>query len=448
VAGCGPVPTDGSPLPEAIAIANHDGSLNGVWISDGYGWVFDIEGETFRAYNHTSAYCRRDLEIEETFAYGGDASRVENGRLIGGSALDPTRYAFDRVGGLPASCSAAPAESSPELVFDAFVATLSDHYAFFEVRGVAWDSLTRASRAQVTPNTSDEDLREIFKGIMSDINDPHVTLEGPDFLIGVADSESDQRIKSLAASRGVSEDEAMTDWLMDHIRRNIREEIFSGPSEARGRGRINFGSINEDVGYLSIVSFGQLVEGEMEASVDEINTALDDAIDLWGDAGAVIVDVSGNGGGVDYMARTLAARFASESTTGVYKYAGDAKDQTPQALTLAPSDRTRFTGEVFVLTTDLTVSAGETFVLYMRAQPNVTHVGEPTRGALSDMLYKPLPNGWSVSVSNEVYLDKDNKLWEGRGIEPEVLMTVFVDGNPYEGHSDTVKRLVEMIMAR
>lgn len=52
------------------------------------------------------------------------------------------------------------------------------------------------------------------------------------------------------------------------------------------------------------------------------------------------------------------------------------------------------------------------------ALPNVTRIGTPTYGVLSDMLEKHLPNGWSFSLSNEVYLAVDGKLYEGLGIPP------------------------------
>lgn len=51
---------------------------------------------------------------------------------------------------------------------------------------------------------------------------------------------------------------------------------------------------------------------------------------------------------------------------------------------------------VFVLTSDVTVSAAGTLLLSLRALPNVTHLGATTRGALSDVLTKPLLNGWEV----------------------------------------------------
>ena len=70
----------------------------------------------------------------------------------------------------------------------------------------------------------------------------------------------------------------------------------------------------------------------------------------------------------------------------------------PQPFHVEPSKRARYLGPVYLLTSDVTLSAAEVFALYMRALPNVIHVGETTRGAFSDMIEKPLPNGWTLSL--------------------------------------------------
>jgi carboxyl-terminal processing protease len=98
------------------------------------------------------------------------------------------------------------------------------------------------------------------------------------------------------------------------------------------------------------------------------------------------------------------------------------------------------------MTSNVTVSAAEILTLAMRALPNVTHVGETTRGSLSDMLAKRLPNGWSVTLSNEVYLDAHGKGWEGAGIAPSLAIPVFIgDDDPAASHARALRALVARI---
>jgi C-terminal processing protease CtpA/Prc len=72
-----------------------------------------------------------------------------------------------------------------------------------------------------------------------------------------------------------------------------------------------------------------------------------------------------------------------------------------------------------------TASAAEVFAIPMHRLPQVTVIGERTAGILSDILQKPLPNGWFVGLSNEVYLDAQGVSFEGTGLTPDIEVPVF-----------------------
>ena len=78
------------------------------------------------------------------------------------------------------------------------------------------------------------------------------------------------------------------------------------------------------------------------------------------------------------------------------------------------------------------MSAAEIFSLAMMALPNVTRIGTPTYGILSDSLEKQLPNGWSLGLSNEVYVAADGNLYEGRGIPPNIEVKAQTGGSFHE----------------
>ena len=144
-----------------------------------------------------------------------------------------------------------------------------------------------------------------------------------------------------------------------------------------------------------------------------LELALDRAMTLFEGVKAVIVDVSMNDGGHDTIARSIASRFVAEPTIAYSKYAGDSATEKPQPIYILPSGKHRFTGPVYLMTSHATLSAGEVFVLAMRSLPNVIQIGEATNGSFSDALSKPLPNGWMLSLSNEIYLDSTGAGWEG-----------------------------------
>jgi C-terminal processing protease CtpA/Prc len=89
-----------------------------------------------------------------------------------------------------------------------------------------------------------------------------------------------------------------------------------------------------------------------------------------------------------------------------------------------PTTDNPFTGEVYLLTSRLSISAAESFALAMSTLPNVTLVGEPTNGVLSDMWFAILPNGWIATLSNERYLSSDGISYERIGVPPDVEVLI------------------------
>jgi carboxyl-terminal processing protease len=163
------------------------------------------------------------------------------------------------------------------------------------------------------------------------------------------------------------------------------------------------------------------------------------------DAPAVIVDVSNNDGGFDSLAQHIAGRFADHARPAYTKIAFGARDVDPQPFETKPSRRTRYLGPVYLLTSDITLSAAEVFALYMRALPNVIHVGETTRGALSDTINKPLPNGWRLVLPPEIYRDPAGQSYEVRGLPPQRPFQVFPPDDLFGGHARRVLALIDEI---
>ena len=135
----------------------------------------------------------------------------------------------------------------------------------------------------------------------------------------------------------------------------------------------------------------------------------------------MILDLRFNEGGWDGVSLALASRFADQKRLAYTKRARKGNDFTaPRSFHVEPAGAQHFSGKVILLTSRFTVSAAEVFVLAMRTLPNVTLAGETTAGALSDMLERHLPNGWTVSLSNEVYTAADGKVYEHLGLSPEI----------------------------
>ncbi|MEO0604417.1 MAG: S41 family peptidase, partial [Myxococcota bacterium] len=97
-------------------------------------------------------------------------------------------------------------------------------------------------------------------------------------------------------------------------------------------------------------------------------------------------------------------------------------------VTRMPATDDGYAGEVVVLTSGGTFSAGETFVLAMRTRERVTTLGEPTSGHLSDLYETGLGRGFRTTWSGDLYVDGDGGVHEGGGIPPDVVVTFDATG--------------------
>ena len=159
----------------------------------------------------------------------------------------------------------------------------------------------------------------------------------------------------------------------------------------------------------------------------------------------MIIDLTINYGGYDFISRKIAERFAAKTTPSYSKYPADAPKATAYKYQLTPHSKNNFTGPVYVMTSNITLSGGELLTMSLKSLPNVTHVGETTRGALSDKLEKTLPNGWEISLSNEVYLDHQGREFEGKGIPPDISIPVFDWNNLMNGHIEAINKLIKIV---
>lgn len=425
-------------------------SAQGVWLSDGYGYVLDLsEGQ--KVYNITSISCLEIADGQENPMEYFDRFQVNSKkttlRLF--SNVEPYPISFTKMEALPEAC-AQPASTNPLDVFDTYAAYFSEHYGFFDVQDIDWAEATMGMRASLNSESGEMDLVEHFIGLLSQFRDGHVsisaTVDGDEgqFIAYAgptndAVQQSDGKGKSPSAAFGEQ-----------YLRKDIERDILGAHGFDAVNERIKYGITSNDIGYMAVMSEGGYTKGKdasLKDELDALNIAMAQIIRTFEAAGvkSVIIDLSVNHGGYDFLGRAIAGYFTDVPVVAYSKHASDAQDGAPYVLKVLPANGPHYTGPVYVMTSDVTVSAGEVMTLSLRALPNVIHVGMPTRGAFSDVLTKYLPNGWEITLSNEVYTDSDGIVWEGRGIEPEIKIQVFDPQNPLSGHMPAITKLIEII---
>lgn len=286
--------------------------------------------------------------------------------------------------------------------YEAFWTLYDEHYALMDVKGVDWDALGAVYRAQVTPETTRDELFTVFEAITDHLNDVHVT---------VRDERTGRFARSGARSLGTGpmDDGRFSSEL-------IEEAYADGALAVRGGGKVSFGWLPDDVGYLRIEAFKYPTTAE--AAADEMTA-------LLADARAVIVDVRHDGGGSDAVARMFAARFADEARTVMTSEAmvpGTGALAEPVPWVVEPADRA-LTMPIILLVDDRTISAAENFAIMMRAFGHVTIIGETTAGALADTFTHRIGGGWVFGVPSNVLRDAGWQSWEGIGVVPNVWVS-------------------------
>jgi carboxyl-terminal processing protease len=387
--------------------------LDGVWRSRGYGWIWVVKDGRVKAYDESGTLClpssRRRFALDDPEARLEISPDKKTIRILMDD--DQFRYAFDRIDALPATCSSKP-RTDPVSVFDAAVETLAAHYAFFDTRKIDWEAAVQSERSKISAKTRDIELFKAISRLLSNFRDSHVSLEGEigDDELEYNPGEDPKVLAKAPTQRPVPT--IVADNVSEYWNPRAAVELLE-TEESAFDDDIVYGLIDDDIGYLAIRS----MSGDSKSEADR---ALRKALNHFKGTKALIIDVSSNDGGYDMTARTIAAHFTADRTLGYFKYPGDFGDSERQAIYVEPSGSRPYAGPIYLIAGRNTVSAAEIFVLSMRALPNVTQIGEPTDGSLSDMLSKPLPNGWSITLSNEVYLDSSGLGWEGIGIPPHV----------------------------
>ncbi|MEM1431454.1 MAG: S41 family peptidase [Pseudomonadota bacterium] len=428
-------------------------ALNGVWQSDGYGFVLQVEHASARLFGIGGEYCvpetsewapLDDLLPGADFRISGDGQRVTMG-----FPLEPHRIGAIRLPALPAICGVDPS-ADPVSVFEATVGAFEANYPFFDLYDVDWPARVADARARLDPEMDERALFEHLTGLMRPIRDAHVALiaeiDGAWHSFSPNRAQVLQTLRSAALARGEDPKAAAAAFRQALWYDSIGQDILGGQGHMAGNGLIQYGMLTEGVGYLALARLGEFAP-DGAGPWEDLAVTQSLMEEIFGflaerEAEALILDLSLNAGGSDFIAREIARRFLHAPGLAYTKYAADARWPIETRVRIEPHPGARFAGRVFVLTSQATVSAAEVLTLALRTQPHVSHVGESTRGALSDAVSRRLPNGWQLHLSNEVYLDADGRHWEATGIPPEREIPVFLDADPVASHRRAIRHIL------
>lgn len=403
----------------------------GVWHSDGYGWYIIIKdgkaGEVFHAGDGFCLQTKGD-EINKTIVGLSLIELEDKGQAFTAKTSENiTQFRFRKVRALPKECSDANTLNPDPIVnFEAAWKYFDTHYAFFAERKVDWKAVYARYRPKVTPQTTSEELYNIIGNMLSEMNDRHVIInhtDGREFRAGLGPI-IEPWVKDFTANpQGAENAIDYVNMRMAPFKAIVEQKYMAGPVSKAGQGQIVWGRLKGNVGYIRLDSlyFYDARSGYKYQNA-ELETAMDKALRELKDVKAFVIDMRFNLGGNDGLGLTLMSHFADKERLAYTKQARNGGGFTAlQDIEVVPA-RNRFKGKVAVLIGNVTVSAGENFTIATLPYPNVFRVGEPTAGAMSDVLMKPLPNGWQVGISNEIFRSANGQDVEVSGIKPDIVV--------------------------
>lgn len=429
-------------------------SLDGLWLTDGYGKLIEFKGNELRSFEITKRSCiatgkatrknGTDTDKEIVFADEGDVTRVTPG-----SSPD-TRWLHEdgsvssillrRTAAKPEVCGSATADT-PASNYSVFWETFAEHYPFFALRKMDWLAVDKKFRQQVTPATKPEELFRILSDMIDPLHDAHTSINAKSIqkrFHGYRPAADVMQKKNAARITEIIEKQYVRGGLRDFCNKQLQ-----------------FGMLNSSVGYLRIHSFSGYSEDKEFAK--QLETLENDLDAIFKDAGkwsGLIIDVRINTGGSDVFGISIASRLATQEYLAYSKVIRNdihnPDHRTPaQPVIVHVVERPGFRGPVVLLTSADSVSAAETFTMaVLDRQPHVMRVGANTQGVFSDVLGRKLPNGWSFGLPNEIYLTKDGKAFDGPGVPPDIEVPIFPADDLANGRDSALNKALELLASK
>jgi carboxyl-terminal processing protease len=381
--------------------------LKGTFQTRGYGYTLVSDGQKATLYETTSISC---MKVTDSAVVGmqltdlGISVRTQGDTLIIESD-DGIYFEADRVASLPKACENGGSKPTQDALanFDILATTFNEHYAFFQLHGIDWQTTTASHRARLSPASSRDELYNVICEMITPFRDGHVSLQ--DGTRGCSGEPPDSELQADLEAVG-----------------NYFGKVLTGAAGTTtdAKGAVAYRMLAPGVGYL-MISQMYVDDAEDDQQTNIMGAAIDRATAFFGDVGHLIIDIRANSGGLDKVSLAIAGRFTDSARVAYTKMARHREGTTTaRAVTVEPRGPKPYLGKVLLLTSGYTASAAETFTLMMRVNPAVTVIGEHTAGVFSDILGRQLPNGMLFGLSNEIYRAADGQIYEGLGVPPTI----------------------------
>ncbi|VWB43018.1 peptidase [Burkholderia arboris] len=437
---------------------------HGIWALAGTGAIAEIgpHGAVIYTTTRTGNLCWRDpaynASTKATAALIGMYAHWR-GDMIFTDSPDGLQLHARPLAALPDACrTAGSGASSPLATYDAVAALLLDYYSFAADYDIDWPARIARLRPQAAAAGSDAALAPVLDALLAAPVDAHTSIgdESDSFTLGWRDENAPQQTFRRLRHAWAQEapDTPFPAWLGVWHARQTQARLGLLRADARGiefDGSVVWGVLDGNIGYLAIDRMGGFAGApitDIEQDRARLAGKLDAVFERLKETRALVLDLAFNQGGAAEIAHDIAARFADRKRLAYTRALPQAAGVAPQPFHVEPGGAVHYAKPVVVLTSDVTVSAGEYLVLMMRTLPHAVQAGQATQGALSGGFGKGLPNGWMMGIANHVTRDAAGVSYEARGIRPDVAFDVIPDNASESGYVRAVTRAAMLAAQR
>lgn len=410
-------------------------NIQGIWEQKGYGNILVIKNEKAEAYDYTRNSCLKSPNItSKELSDSLDKYKLADNKKSFTIKPQVFTLKYSKLNELPVFCLPhnVITQSTPTKVFTHFWHTFNDYYAFFDEHEVDWSQQYAKYYQHVNDDMEEEDLFGLLSVMLNPLDDGHVELtsDNKEFSPSSNSKFIDQLIEAF-------EDQTKYQDINKYVNAQYQRmellplDYVKNIKHAGGKNNnaVSWGSIGNNIAYIKFSRMDGFADNYTADNEDDVkssddikalNKILDTILVDTENTSAMIIDVRLNPGGNDLSSMTIANRFASQRERVLSKYTRTYLGDSQQVHAYLEPTKETVSKPVVILSSEITASAAEIFLMAMNTQTNVTLIGEPSSGSLSDSLDKSLPNNWDVTLSNEVYLDYQGNNYEISGVPMDI----------------------------
>ncbi len=403
-------------------------SVEGFWQSQGYGWVLAINNSTVQVFDITQNSCTPNTSYPISQILQN--IQVKEYELI--LKIGITKYTFDRLPALPNLCSKKLGKkiaNNPIYNFEVLWNTFNEHYVFFKERNVNWLISYEKYRKKVSKKTTEAQQYTIFRDMLNELDDGHVSIDAPFEIIERARKMNIEDIK-LEVPVSKFRNALIAQYIKNPKAHNISKTIWGKINDKVGYVQINAMSGQADYGVDSTMTKKQAKTRYLDKlkssvnpltdEIDGVRKTMNSILTDLKDTKHIILDLRFNSGGYDSVAMEILTYFINKEMT-LFTKKQRIKDSfgAKQFITARPKNN-KYLGKLYILQSHWSASATEILLLGALTQKEIQLIGSCSKGVFSDALEKKLPNGWEFSLSNEIYQDTNEECYEVTGVSPHL----------------------------